>query len=49
MDGVGAVVKHAAIVTLEEENRLWESKVLGVHTPLALVRVVFIYVSKSFV
>ena len=40
MDGVGAVVKHAAIVT-PEENRLWESEVLGVHTPLALVRAVF--------
>ena len=42
MDGVGAVVKHAAIVTPEEENRLWESKVLDVHTPLTLVLAVFL-------
>ena len=48
MDGVGAVVKHAAIVTPEEENKLWESKVLGVHTPLALVGAVFFYVGKAF-
>jgi len=48
MDGVGAVVKHAPIVTSEEEDMLWESKVIGVHTPLALVRAVFFYVGKAF-
>ena len=47
-DGVGAVVKHAPIVTSEEESMLWDSKVLGVHTPLALVRAVFFYVGKAF-
>ena len=34
--GVGAVVKHAALVTPDEENMLWESKVIGDHSPLAL-------------
>jgi hypothetical protein len=47
-EGVGAVVKHAAIVTPEEENQLWNSKVLGVHSPVALVRAVFFYVGKTF-
>ena len=47
-EGVGAVVKHAAIVTPEEENQLWSSKVLGVHNPLALLRAVFFYVGKTF-
>ena len=42
-DGVGAVVKHAAIVTPEKENMLWEPKVLGVHSPLALVCAVFFH------
>ena len=42
-EGVGAVVKHAAIVTPEEENQLWDSKVLGVHSPLALVSAVFLH------
>ena len=32
----------AAIVTPEEESLLWESKILGVHTPLALIRAVFL-------
>ena len=41
-DSVGAVVKHAPIVTSEEESMLWDSKVLGVHTPLTLVRAVFL-------
>lgn len=40
-EGVGALVKHAAIVTPVEENKLWNLKVLGVHNPLALLRVVF--------
>ena len=48
MEGVGAVVNHVAVVTPEEENKLWESKVIGVHTPLALVRAVFFYVGKVF-
>ena len=40
-NGVGAIVKHAAVVTSEEEDLLWNSKVLGVHSPLALVHAVF--------
>lgn len=48
MDSAGAVVKHAAIVTPEEENMLWDSKVIGVHTPLALVHAVFFYNGKAF-
>ena len=43
-EGVGAIVKH--LVTPEEV--LWNSKVLGVHSPLALVRAVFFYVGKTF-
>ena len=46
--GVGAVVKHAAVVTPEEEDALWALKVLGDHDPLALQRVVFFYVGKTF-
>ena len=45
-EGVGAVVKHAAVVTPEEEDQLWESKVLGVHTLLALIHA-FFYVGKT--
>ena len=47
-EGVGAVVKHAPIVTPEEENTLWESKVIGVHTLKALVSAIFYYVGKMF-
>ena len=46
--GVGAVVKHAPVITPEEENMLWESRVIGVHTPLALLRAIFFYVGKTF-
>ena len=37
IDGIGAFVKHTTIVTLEEENMLWETKVIGDHRPLALL------------
>ena len=36
--GVGAVVKHAAVVSPDEEQTLWDSKVVGDHDPLALCR-----------
>ena len=49
--GVGAVVglKHAAVVSPDEEQALWDSKVVGDHDPLALQRaVVFFNVGKTF-
>ena len=46
--GVGAVVKHAVVVTSAEEDLLWESGVIGDHSPIALQRAVFFYVGKAF-
>ena len=46
--GIGAIVKHAPLITEEEESALWESKVIGDHNPLALQRAVFYYVGKVF-
>ena len=39
--GVGAVVKHASIVTPAEESFLGERQVIGDHSPVALQRAVF--------
>ena len=48
-DGIGAEVKHASIVTSEEEDALWLSGVLGSTTPKALLNVVFFFSSgKNF-
>ncbi len=47
-EGVGAVVKHAPLITIEEESVLWAKKILGDHTPLALVRGVFFLNGKNF-
>ena len=47
--GVGAVVKHASVISAEEENALWESKVIGDHNPLALQRAVFFMSEKRSV
>ena len=40
-NGIGMDTKQAEIITVEEENRLWESGVLGESTPGQLVRTVF--------
>ena len=47
-EGVGTVVKHAAVVTAEEEDALWKSDVIGEGSPLALQRAIFFYVGKCF-
>ena len=48
VDGVGAVVKHAAVVTPKEEDLLWTSGVIGTNSPLTLQRAIFYYVGKVF-
>lgn len=40
-DGIGASVKHAEVITREEEEQLWESGVMGVGNPRALANAVF--------
>ena len=47
-EGIGAVVKHASVVTADEELILWESQVIGDHSPIALQRAIFFYVGKTF-
>ena len=46
--GVGTNVKHASIISAEEEEKLWESGAIGIYSPKALVRCVFFYVGKAF-
>ena len=40
-DGVGASVKHAAIITPEEEDILLDKGLMGIYAPKPLVRAVF--------
>ena len=47
-EGVSAETKHAEIVTKDEENLLWSSGVMGMHTPKALLNAVFYYNGKNF-
>ena len=46
--GIGAKVKHAPIISTEEEDKLWDSGTIGMYSPRALVRCVFYYVGKAF-
>ena len=47
-EGIGALVKHAPVISPEEEEKLWSSKVLGTSSPLQLQRAVFYLVGKVF-
>ena len=46
--GVGAKVNHAKVITSEEERLMWEHGVMGITSPLALLRAVFYYNGKKF-
>ena len=48
-DGVGAEVEHAPVFTREEDDKLWESGTIGIDSPLALVRAVFLMWGKHCV
>ena len=45
--GIGASKKSTEIVTIEEENTLWERGVLGIHTPQALLNATFFLNGKN--
>ena len=46
--GVGTKVQHTEVITTEEENRLWESGVVGVNSPKSLLNAVFYCNGKGF-
>ncbi len=48
LSGIGANPKKAPVISREEENRLWETGVLGCSTPKALQRSVYFYLGKNF-
>jgi len=46
--GIGATTKSAAILSFEDEKKLWDTGVLNLDTPLGLLRAVFFYNGKNF-
>ena len=48
-EGVGTDVRHAPLVTPDEEDKLWESGVLNITTPKGLQRAVFFMWGNVFV
>ena len=45
-EGIGASVNHTSVITIEEEQRLWELSILSVGSPKSLQRAVFFYIGK---
>ena len=39
--GVGSSVRHAAVISYEEEESLWKAGTLGVESPKALLNAIF--------
>ena len=46
--GIGAEVRHAPIITPNEEEKLWLTEVFNINNPKALQRAVFYYIEKCF-
>ena len=46
--GVGAKATHTEGITSDEEDKLWETNVLNIDTPLGLLWCVFFYNGKCF-
>ena len=44
--GIGANVKHTSIITMDEEQQLWDLGIINITEPLGLLRSVFYYVGK---
>ena len=47
--GIGATTKSAAVLSSEEEKKLWDTGVLSLATLTGLLRAVFFYNGKIFV
>ena len=45
-EGVGVQVHHAPLISIEEEDQLWQMNILNVSEPKGLHRAVFYYVGK---
>ena len=46
--GVGTDVRHTSIITKEEEDRLWDSNVIGIRDGKSLQRAIFFSIGKVF-
>ena len=46
--GIGADVNHAAVLSIEDENAMWEKGVVGDSTPWQLLRAAFLTVGLHF-
>lgn len=46
-EGLGTEVKHAPVISVEEEEKLWESKMLGDDSPEVLLCTVFYLNGKN--
>ena len=40
-------MKHTSVITADEEEALWESEVIGIHNPRALLAAAFYYNGKN--
>ena len=45
-EGIGASVNHTSVITIEDEQRLWDLAILSVGSPKGLQRTVFFYIGK---
>ena len=44
--GIGASLKATAVLSADDEKKLWDTNVMSLKTPIGLLRVVFFYIIK---
>ena len=47
-NGIGVERKQATVISPEQEKKMWQKGVLGVHSPKVLLQIVFFYNGKNF-
>ena len=47
-EGVGAIKRSAAVITMEDEKLLWEASVISFESPQTLQNMIFYYVGLHF-
>ena len=44
--GIGASLKARAVLSVDDENKLWDTNVMNLKTPIGLLCVVIVYIIK---
>ena len=47
-EGIGASLKTTAVLSADDEKKLWDTNVMNMKTPIGLLHAIFFYNGKNF-